>query len=162
MLHYGRADMTVAFYGCKIAPPDVQEALMSTPTLASRVQSFTMFTAENERVDKSLQICLELEAGQFLADSEAARASQDFFTELQRINQDFRESWRMLPEVQRPHLAFYPAQTGPFAAQDMRIKHRYIQAAPNPAPAAKPPVGRRPATRLEARPSTKRFNLFDF
>ncbi|MCB2408192.1 phenylacetate--CoA ligase family protein [Hymenobacter lucidus] len=161
LLHYGRADMTVAFYGSKIAPADLQEALMSTPALASRVQSFTMFTSEDEAANKSLRICMELAQGQSIADLDAESASPAFFEELQRINQDFRESWRMLPVGQRPELTFYSFQTGPFADSDMRIKQQYIHSEPLSAVPAKAISPRRATTRLVARPSTRRFNLFD-
>ena len=60
LLHYGRADMTVAYFGCKVSPPDVQEALLGVPELAERVASFTLFTSEGPLADKQLRVCLEL------------------------------------------------------------------------------------------------------
>ncbi|RYU79414.1 phenylacetate--CoA ligase family protein [Hymenobacter persicinus] len=161
LLHYGRADMTVSFYGANVAPGDLQEALMSVPALASRVQAFTMFTAEDEAANKSLQICMELTGGQTVSTQEAQQLSRAFFEELQRINQDFREAWRMLPAGQHPELTFHAFQTGPFAGKDLRIKQQYIQPTPV-AGAVKPTAAARPAPRPQARPRLKPFNLFDY
>ncbi len=130
LLHYGRADMAVAYFGCKIAPPDVQEALLGVPELAERVASFTLFTSEGPLADKQLRVCLELAEHQPQPLPAATAAlSELFFAELRRVNQDFRESWRMVPAGQRPRVEFCSFQTGPFQAADLRIKHRYVQAA---------------------------------
>ena len=129
LLHYGRADMAVAYFGCKISPPDVQEALLAVPELAERVASFTLCTSEGPLADKQLRVCFELTERQPLRLRLDEELNDHFFSELRRINQDFRESWRMVPAGQRPRVEFYPYRTGPFAAADIRIKQRYIQAA---------------------------------
>ncbi|MDO7849266.1 hypothetical protein Q5H92_23080 [Hymenobacter sp. M29] len=129
LLHYGRADMTVAYFGCKVSPPDVQEALLGVPELAERVASFTLFTSEGPQADKQLRICFELAERQPLRIRNDAALNDLFFEELRRINQDFRESWRMVPEGQKPQVEFFAYKTGPFADEDIRIKRRYIQAA---------------------------------
>ncbi len=129
LLHYGRADLAVAYFGCKISPPDVQEALLAVPELAERVASFTLCTSEGPLADKQLRVCFELAERQPLRLRHDEELNDLFFSELRRINQDFRESWRMVPAGQRPRVEFYPYRTGPFAAADIRIKQRYIQAA---------------------------------
>ncbi len=129
LLHYGRADMTVAYFGCKISPPDVQEALLGVPELAERVASFTVFTHEGPQADKQLRICFELAERQPLRIRHDATLNELFFAELRRINQDFRESWRMVPAEQKPQVEFHAFKTGPFADEGARIKRRYIQAA---------------------------------
>ena len=129
LLHYGRADLAVAYFGCKISPPDVQEALLGVPELAERVASFTLFTSEGPQADKQLRVCFELAEGQPVRPRNDAALSELFFAELRRINQDFRESWRMVPAGQRPQIEFSAFKTGPFQNEDARIKRRYIQAA---------------------------------
>ena len=129
LLHYGRADMAVAYFGCKISPPDVQEAILGVPELAERVASFTLFTSEGPQADKQLRVCLELAERQPPRIRHDTQLSELFFAELRRINQDFRESWRMVPEGQKPQVEFHAFKTGPFASEDIRIKRRYIQAA---------------------------------
>lgn len=129
LLHYGRADMAVTYFGCKVSPPDVQEALLAVPELAERVASFTLFTSEGAQADKQLRVCFELAERQPVHLRHDDTLSDLFFAELRRINQDFRESWRMVPVEQRPRVEFYPFHTGPFQGEDIRIKRRYIQAA---------------------------------
>lgn len=120
--------MTVAYFGCKISPPDVQEALLGVPELAERVASFTLFTSEGPQADKQLRICFELAERQPLRTCPDAALNELFFAELRRVNQDFRESWRMVPEGQKPQVAFYAHKTGPFVDEDVRIKRRHVQA----------------------------------
>ena len=129
LLHYGRADLAVAYFGCKISAPDVQEVLLGVPALAERVASFTLFTSEGPLADKQLRVCCELAERQPPYFRHDAALSELFFAELRRVNQDFRESWRMVPADQRPQLEFFAFKTGPFANEDGRIKRRYIQAA---------------------------------
>ena len=129
LLHYGRADMSVAYFGCKISPPDVQEALLGVPELAERVASFTLCTSEGPQADKQLRVCFELAERQPSRIRNDAALNELFFAELRRINQDFRESWRIVPEGQKPQVEFLTFKTGPFADADIRIKRRYIQAA---------------------------------
>ena len=53
-------------------------------------------------------------------------------TDVQQVNQDFRESLRFQPPEKRPTLRFFAPGTGPLASRDVRIKRRYIFAAPRP------------------------------
>lgn len=129
LLHYGRADMAVAFFGAKISPPDVQEALLAVPELARRVASFTLLTSESAQGDKRFRVCFELLDGQPLHLRHHPALTEQFFAELRRINQDFREAWRMAPAAQHPEIECFAFHTGPFAHDDVRIKRRYIQAA---------------------------------
>ena len=108
----------------------MQEALLAVPGLAERVASFTLFTSEGPQAAKQLRVCFELAEHQpapLVAHDNAL--NELFFNELGRVNQDFRESWRMIPAGHRPRVEFYAFRTGPFQAQDLRIKHRYVQAA---------------------------------
>ncbi|RSK46996.1 phenylacetate--CoA ligase family protein [Hymenobacter rigui] len=125
LLHYGRADMTVAYFGCKLTPADVQEAILGLPLLAGIVSSFTLLTPEDDNATKQLRVCLEIREALLATDLPELQTA--FFAELRRLNQDFRESWRMIPQGQQPQLQVFATGTGPFAGQDMRIKHRYIQ-----------------------------------
>ncbi len=46
--------------------------------------------------------------------------------ELARVNQDFRESRRMIPDGMSPTLKLFPFGQSPISGQDIRIKKRYI------------------------------------
>ena len=63
LLHYGRSDATVAFYGANIGPADVQEAVFSIPELADAVSSFLIVTGEDDDANKTLSLEFELAAG---------------------------------------------------------------------------------------------------
>lgn len=122
--HYGRSDATVAWYGCKIPPADVQDALFRLPMLASRVDAFQLQTFEDEHGDKRLVVALELVPQ--CATLDERRWNDAFFETLAQINQDFRESRRMAPAHVAPQLAAFATSTGPFEAADIRIKRQYI------------------------------------
>jgi phenylacetate-coenzyme A ligase PaaK-like adenylate-forming protein len=53
---YGRADDAVPYFGCKIAPANVEEAVFSLPELAGRIGSFALLVSEDERATKRLAL----------------------------------------------------------------------------------------------------------
>lgn len=126
LFHYGRSDQAVAYYGCKLAPADVEQALFRTPGLSERAASFALLVAEDARGDKRLTIAVELRPdAQAPADLESTRTA--LLASLAAVNQDFRESIRMVPAGLEPQVAFHAAGTGPFEGHDVRLKRRYIQ-----------------------------------
>ena len=123
LFHYGRSDASVAFYGCKIPPADVQEAVFRVPALATAVDAFQLQVHDDADGDKRLVVALEV------VDAEACDAASldtDFFDALATVNQDFRESRRMVPVGKAPVLAFHATGSGPFAGADIRVKRVYI------------------------------------
>jgi hypothetical protein len=46
--------------------------------------------------------------------------------ELAAINQDFRESIKMVPDARRPTIKLFPFGASPISGQDIRVKRRYI------------------------------------
>ena len=128
LFHYGRADQAVAFYGSKVTPRDIEEVVFSLPELAALVDSFALLVHEDEEVNKRLTIALELAEGKEPpVDVPTLRAQ--FLSRLKEVNQDFREASRFIPPGGEPELAFHAARSGPFAANDIRLKKRYIQRA---------------------------------
>ena len=122
---YGRADDAVPYYGCKITPANVEEAVYSLPELAQRVQAFALVLTEDEQAEKRLAIALELNEGaQSPADVEGLR--EPVVERLAEVNQDFREAVSFMPAAARPTLELHPAGTGPFAGHDVRLKRRYV------------------------------------
>ena len=63
LFHYGRADMTVAFFGANISPVDVQESMFEVPILVERCNTFQLSTSEDATGDKTLEIRLEAKEG---------------------------------------------------------------------------------------------------
>jgi phenylacetate-CoA ligase len=133
LFHYGRSDMAVAFFGCKIAPADMQEVIFRLPAITSEIESFTLMTYEDAEVNKQLKLCLELFEGKDPEDYDAQALAREMFAELENVNQDFRESVRMIPAGKEPSVALYKHGTGPFAESDIRIKLKYITNVPSAA-----------------------------
>jgi phenylacetate-CoA ligase len=123
---YGRADQAVPYYGSKVTPENVDEALYAFPELAERVASFALILTEDELATKRLAIAFELvEAHEPPQDVERVRTL--LLEELRRINQDFREASRFIPPESVPTVEFHAAATGPFASHDVRLKRQYVR-----------------------------------
>jgi len=123
---YGRADLAVPFFGCKLTPANVEEIVFRLPELAERVNSFALVASEDERATKRLAIALELGEGRE-APPEVEPLRARVLELLRELNQDFREASRFIPPESVPTLEFHPAGTGPFAGHDIRLKRHYVQ-----------------------------------
>ena len=126
LLHYGRADMTVSFFGSNISPVDVQEALFSLPELTDTVNSFCFNTVEDQEGNKQLVVNLEVQKNRKLSSINIESVQKRFFEELSRINQDFREARKMVKNIKQTGINLYEFSQGPFSENDIRIKARYI------------------------------------
>ena len=124
LFHYGRADMTVSFFGSNISPTDVQETISNLPAFEKSVHSFCMTTAEDQEGNKQLIVSIELK--QSRPEGDPGLSPQAFFDQLASVNQDFREARRMLADENRAILKLHEFGKGPFTNADMRIKARYI------------------------------------
>ena len=116
--------MAVSYFGCKIPPTDIQEALFRIPRLAASVDGFQLRTYEDEDGDKRLTV--HLEYSNAAADTGVPDWSGTFFDMLAEINQDFRESRRMVPDAKAPQLKFHGVGSGPFVDRDGRVKRQYV------------------------------------
>ena len=127
LLHYGRADMTVSFFGANISPVDVQESLYNLPELVSIINSFCIATIEDEEGNKQLIVSMELHKNICLSTINVNKTQIDFFEQLSKTNQDFREATRMLTNNNQTLIQFHETGQGPFECNDIRIKAKYIQ-----------------------------------
>jgi phenylacetate-coenzyme A ligase PaaK-like adenylate-forming protein len=121
----GRSDDAVPYFGCKLTPANVEEAVFGCPELAASVTSFALVVGEDEHVNKRLAIALELRP------DATAPANLDALREvvlarLRELNQDFREASRFIPPESVPTLELHLAASGPFAGHDVRLKRHYI------------------------------------
>jgi len=126
LLHYGRSDQTVSFFGSNISPNDIQEVIYALPQLSTKTNSFCMTIKEDTNANKLLEVHLESRAMKFNTDNDNLK--KVFFEKLAELNQDFREAFRMLPENQSPSLIVHSLGRGPFEENDIRIKLKYIRA----------------------------------
>jgi phenylacetate-CoA ligase len=126
MFHYGRSDMAVGYFGCKITPGEVESIVYGLTDLATTISAFALVTSEDEKNNKRLTVALELRQGQS-APANIAAIRDAIFGRLEEVNQDFRESIKMVPADIRPEVKFYEQAEGPFKLNDIRVKLRYIQ-----------------------------------
>src|SRR5262249_39473466 len=94
---FGRSDLTVAFYGAKLYPADLEATVLGSPELATRVRAFQMSSHEDERANRTLKIALELASGVTELPMDAGQLGALFYSGLAASNQDFREVSRMSP-----------------------------------------------------------------
>jgi phenylacetate-CoA ligase len=120
LFHWGRVDHAVAFYGCKLTPEDLQHALLRIPELD--VAEYALHPFEDGDGNKRLELWVELRGGSL----DGSLYEAELVRRLAEVNQDFRESIRMVPPARAPRLRLWPAGHSPMSGQDARIKKRYI------------------------------------
>ena len=125
LFHWGRQDSAVGFYGSKITPEDIQHVVVRCALLSGKVANFALHPYEDEQANKRLELWFELEPGATL-EAPVETLALEVLAELARVNQDFRESRRMIPEGKSPTLKLFPFGQSPISGQDIRIKKRYI------------------------------------
>ncbi|HEY4058233.1 MAG TPA: hypothetical protein VGM39_16585 [Kofleriaceae bacterium] len=124
LFHWGRQDTTVAFYGCKLSPEDLQHAALRTETLGPHVAELALHPWVDDAHEMRLDLWIELRDGSAI---EATRElTAELLHHLAEVNQDFRESIRMVPPERWPTLTLFAAGTSPLAGQDARLKKRYV------------------------------------
>jgi phenylacetate-CoA ligase len=125
LFHWGRQDNAVGFYGCKITPEDIQHALLCVPELAGTVAHFALHPFEDSAANKRLHLYLELAEDARLTTCERT-LGEWVWREVAAVNQDFRESIRMVPPDRRPMLRLFKPGTSPMSCADVRLKRSYI------------------------------------
>lgn len=126
LLHYGRSNMTVSFFGSNISATDVQEALYGLPELAKIATSFCLNVLEDETGNKQLVVSFECHNNSKLEKINIPQLQKDFFEQLMITNQDFREAKKMTTKEEQTIICFFDYGKGPFANNDIRIKAKYI------------------------------------
>ena len=124
LFHWGRQEHAVAFYGCKVTPEDLQHAVLRIPELAEDTTELALHPFEDEAANRRLEIWIETRPGSTLRVSEVLQA--DLLRAFAEVNQDFRESIKMVPVDRAPTLRIYEHGASPMSQQDPRIKKSYI------------------------------------
>ncbi len=128
LFHYGRSDTSIAYYGCKITPGNISDIIFSNIKIANTINSFALLADEDTNINKRLTFALEIVNLKEIPDVEIkAEFLQYFLIKLSELNQDFRESIKMVRADLMPTMEFYKFGTGPFEKNDIRIKKHYIQ-----------------------------------
>ena len=146
----------MAFYGCKITPEDLQHVVVRSASLAGKVANFALHPFEDERADKRLELWFELGEGVELT-TPVADLTLEVLAELARVNQDFRESERMIPDGRRPTLRLFPFGQSPISGAGHSYQeaiHRVTEPGAHPGSwrgAVGSPKGPKVATRATVR-----------
>src|SRR4030095_6515732 len=115
---FGRADLTVPFYGAKVSPTDLDDIVNAHPILVKQINSFQLSSYEDEQINRRLKIHLETVKdfnGQL-----PAGIRDLFFAGLCNSHQDFREVTRMF-DRECVEVEVHAFETGPFAGRDIRV-----------------------------------------
>ncbi|RZL43991.1 MAG: hypothetical protein EOP00_21890 [Pedobacter sp.] len=126
LFHYGRADMTIAFFGANISPNDIQETIYKFSELVGAIYSFCLSINEDNEGNKRLIIALEMQKFKDVKLINMQNLHQAFFEELANVNQDFREAKKMLSNAKQIDIIIYTFGNGPFKNADVRIKAKYL------------------------------------
>lgn len=126
LLHYGRADMSVSFFGATISPTDVQEAIYNSPSIANVVNSFALSIKEDSEGNKQLITSLELHKNKSIEEADKVKIREELFKQLAIVNQDFREAQKMLSSQEQTCINFEKFGEGSFRGNDIRVKAQYI------------------------------------
>jgi len=122
---HGRGDLSVPFYGAKVFPTNLEEIINTHPQLVGKINSFQIMSQEDSELKRTLLIHLEK-----MKNDQADLPNLDdlheiFFTELCRVNQDFREVTKMFDKT-CVKINLHDFETGVFAGRDIRVKNKYI------------------------------------
>ncbi|HUQ85081.1 MAG TPA: hypothetical protein VM077_02050 [Candidatus Limnocylindrales bacterium] len=129
LFHYGRSDMSINYFGAKVTPEGIRQALNAIPELSPHLESFQAFNAENDRKDSLMVVCVELTAGVKVKLIDQEKIESKFPEELGKLNGDF---YKMLSTAKKhlyPEVRIYEHQTGPFEGGHKKIKHSYVATA---------------------------------
>jgi phenylacetate-CoA ligase len=129
LFHYGRSDMSINYFGAKVTPEGIRQALNAIPELSPHLQSFQGFNAENKHKDTLMVICVELARGAPVDTFNAKDLANQFSEELGKLNGDFYKMLSTAKEHLRPEIRLYEHETGPFAGGHKKIKHSYVATA---------------------------------
>jgi phenylacetate-CoA ligase len=117
---YGRSDATISVMGANIYPEDIEQCLYGHPALAGATHSFLLNLEEGD--DAAVR-----PAFSFAIRDDITPAAQAVFEEhmapcLRALNADYRMASEEFAQAVSPVIRLYPMGTGPFAADNARIK----------------------------------------
>lgn len=125
MFVYGRSDLTVPFYGCKVFTTDIDAILNSDPSLRAAFHSFQIRTGHDAQHNEIMTIALERSGRTEIMVPDTRSLRTTFYEGLIRVNQDFREVSRMFGS-EKLLIEIHDLGKGPFEGRDIRVKNRYI------------------------------------
>ncbi len=129
LFHYGRSDMSITYFGAKVTPEGIRQALNAIPELSPYIESFQGFNAENKHKDTLMVICVELTKATNATTLNVKEIADKFSQELGKLNGDFYKMLSTAKDHLKPEIKLYEYQTGPFTGGHKKIKHSYVATA---------------------------------
>ena len=99
---------------------------LKTHELSKIVNSYNLTIDEDNEGNKKLIISIEVQKGETIELLDLEKTQAAFFDNLSKINQDFREARKMLPNNRLTIISFEDFGSGSFKENDIRIKAKYI------------------------------------
>ena len=126
LLHYGRSDLSLDYYGATVAPDSLREFVYADPQRAKDVSTYRMISYEDHQANKQLLFAVELEEA-VPEDRYAEPALEEgLIRHLCAVNRDFEHAYGDAKPSTRPRLKLYARGTGPFEAAGTKLKNEYV------------------------------------
>ncbi len=123
---FGRRDATISVMGANIYPEDVEATIYRDPDVAGMVHSFQLAVVQDESQTPRPGVFLELTEGATVDDAWRADRAVQIRDGVAALSRDYRTSLDEYPEAMLPMVETYALGSGPFAADEGRIKQRRI------------------------------------
>ncbi len=123
---FGRRDATISVMGANIYPEDVEAVIYRDPDVAGAVHSFQLAVVQDESQTPRPGVFLELDEGVTVDDAWRDERAADIRDGIAALSRDYRTSLDEYPEAMLPLVETYALGTGPFKADEGRIKQRRI------------------------------------
>ncbi len=126
---FGRRDATISVMGANIYPEDVEATIYREPEVAAAVHSFQLAVVQDESHTPRPGVLLELNEGVAVDDAWRHERAVSIRDGIAALSRDYRTSLDEYPEAMLPVVETHSLGTGPFAADQGRIKQRRIASA---------------------------------
>jgi phenylacetate-CoA ligase len=123
---FGRSDATISVMGANIYPEDVEATIYREPEVAAVVRSFQLAVLQDSSHTPRPGVLLELDEGVSVDDAWRAERAAYIRDGVAALSRDYRTSLDEYPEAMLPLVQTYAQGTGPFSADQGRIKQRRI------------------------------------
>ncbi len=127
LLHGGRSDASVDFYGAVVTVDEVREALYAQESLATAMRSFRLLRTETADAAVRLDVAVELQPGQVVSDHDEAVLSTAVLAHARRRNGDLDSACRCAAPGSLPTVRVVATGEGVFAGGSVALKHRYVE-----------------------------------
>lgn len=124
LLHLGRSDASVDFYGAVLTVDEVREALYAEPVLAGAMRQFRLLRWEEADATPRLDVVVERAPGAAWSADDALSAR--VLARLRERNGDLDNACRIAPARVLPSVRVVAAGHAPFDDGDVRLKQRYV------------------------------------